>query len=258
MQEVLQTYITEYLFSFILVFTRVGSAIMIMPGIGDSFVSSNVRLHFAVAMSIVVAPILTLYLPPIPTSSVGFVALIVTEAVIGLFIGTIMRIMMSSLETAGVIISMQSGFANANIFNPVAGGQGSLIGAFLSMLGVVFIFVTNMHHFLIATIFESYKLFPTDFNLIDNAGDLSDAIATTVNTAFVTGVKLSAPFMAMGLLMYLGFGVLGRLLPQIQVFFLALPVQILISLITLSLVFSTIVLFWIEEFGEIIMQMLAP
>ena len=231
---------------------------MIMPGIGDSFVATNVRLHFAVAISLVITPVLALYLPPIPTSSIGFIMLVISEAMVGLFIGTIMRIMMSSLETTGVIISVQSGFANANIFNPVAGSQGSLLGAMLSMLGVVFIFITNIHHYLIATVFESYKLFPPETMIIHNFPDMSDAITLTVSMAFLTGVKLAAPFLAMGLIMYLGFGVLGRLLPQIQIFFLALPVQILVSIIMLSLVFSTILLFWMEEYLEVIGKLLIP
>ena len=79
---------------------------------------------------------------------------------------------------------------------------------------------------------------------------MADVVARTVNTAFNTGVRMSAPFIVVGLLVYIGFGLLGRLMPQIQVFFLALPLQILLSLITLSLVFSAAILFWLASYEE--------
>lgn len=255
MNAFLQTFVVEQVFAFILIFTRTGTALMIMPGIGDSFVSARIRLAFALALSFIVTPVLAPYLPAIPESSVGFMMLILAEAVIGIFIGTVMRILMSALDTAGMVISMQTGFANALIFNPVAGGQGSLVGALLSMLGIVMIFVTNMHHYLIATVFDSYNLFPAT-GALPPVADMSDVIARTVNTAFNIGVRLAAPFLVVGLLIYLTFGLLGRLMPQLQIFFLALPVQILLSLITLALVFSAGILYWLGMYEETLVRTL--
>ncbi len=255
MNAFLQTFVVEQVFAFILIFTRTGTALMIMPGIGDSFVSARIRLTFALALSFIVTPVLAPYLPAIPENSVAFMLLILAEAVIGIFIGTVMRILMSALDTAGMVISMQTGFANALVFNPVAGGQGSLVGALLSMLGIVMIFVTNMHHYLIATVFDSYNLFPAT-GAIPPVADMSDVIARTVNTAFNIGVRLAAPFLVVGLLIYLTFGLLGRLMPQLQIFFLALPVQILLSLITLALVFSAGILYWLGMYEETLVRTL--
>lgn len=245
----LEIFVTQSLFTFLLIFCRIGSAIMIMPGIGDSFVPTNVRLLFTLSVAFVMTPVLAAYLPPPPAGLLPFSVLIAAEIIVGLFIGTVMRILISALDTLGMMISLQSGFANALIFNAISSGQGSIVGALFSMMGVVLLLVTNLHHFLLLSIFESYAMFPVKEGFLETAS-MADVVARTVNTAFNTGVRMSAPFIVVGLLVYIGFGLLGRLMPQIQVFFLALPLQILLSLITLSLVFSAAILFWLASYEE--------
>jgi len=249
MGELLNAIIVNNLFAFLLIFTRVGVAIMIMPGIGDNFVTPNVRLLFALAFSFVMTPILSQYMPAPPASAISFVTLIVSELIIGLFIGTVMRVLMSALDTAGAVISLQSGFANAQVFNPVVGGQGSLVGALLSMIGIVLIFATDLHHYLLISMFDSYQMFPANGEIPDT-GSMADILARITSLSFNTGVRFAMPFIVIGLIMYLGFGLLGRLMPQLQIFFLALPLQILISLITLSLTISAGMLFWLNMYEE--------
>jgi len=145
MQSLLQDIVVGHIFAFMLIFMRLGMALMIMPGIGDSFVSPQIRLHFALAMSFVLTPFLATNLPPIPKESVEMITLLVTEAFIGIFIGTVMRIMINALDTAGSVISIQAGLSNALVFNPATASQGSLVGALYSVTGVTLLFVTNMH-----------------------------------------------------------------------------------------------------------------
>ncbi len=242
-------FIADGLFAFLLIFSRVGSAVMLMPGIGDSFVPTNIRLMFVVAISFVMTPVLSNVLPSPPSDFLFFVVLVLSEVMVGLFIGTVMRVLISSLDTAGMVISLQSGFSNALVFNAVAGSQGSLIGAMFSILGVVLLMVTNMHHFLLKSIFESYSIFAAD-GLFLEAESMAEVIVRSVNIAFNVGVQMAAPFIVVGLLLYSGFGILGRLMPQLQVFFLALPAQIFLSLITLSMVFSAGILMWLAFYED--------
>lgn len=251
----LETFIDLHFFAFLLIFTRIGVAMMVMPGIGESFTPTNVRLLIALGLSLVMTPALSGHLPPIPSSPGLMFLLIGSEAITGLFIGTVMRLMISALDTAGMIISLNTGLANAQVFNPTSGGQGSIIGAFFGMLGVTMIMVTNMHHFLLMTIFESYQMFPAD-GYISSTGQMAEVIAQVVNTAFNTGAKLAMPFIIVTLVLYTGFGLLGRLMPQIQIFFLALPVQILLAIMTLMLTFSTVMLYWLTVYEETITRYL--
>ena len=116
-------------------------------------------------------------------------------------------------------------------------------------MGIVLIFATNMHHYLLMTIFDSYQLFPAN-GIPPDTGGMADVIAKTVNTAFKIGAQFAMPFIIVGLIMYLGFGLLGRLMPQLQIFFLALPLQILLSIIVLFLSISAGMLFWLSRYEE--------
>lgn len=244
--ETLENFLTTGVFAFLLVFVRIGTAMMIMPGVGDSFVPQNIRLYIALAFSLVLTPVILPYVPsPVPALSVMF-ALIIMEFVIGLFIGTIARVLMSALDTAGMLISMSSGLSNAQIFNPALSMQGSIVGAFMSVTGVLMLFATNLHHLLIYGLVESYTMFPVGG--VPDTGSMAEMMARAVSASFLTGFQIAIPFIVISLLLYIGMGVLSRLMPQIQVFILAIPIQIVLSMLTLALAMSACFLFWLGRF----------
>lgn len=248
MEQTLQTFITQGVFAFMITFVRIGAAATIMPGIGDSFVPQNIRLYFAVALSFVLMPLVMPFLPsPVP-STVMLLVLIASEFIVGIFIGTVARILISALDTAGMVISMQSGLGNAQVFNPSMATQGSLVGALLSVTGVVMIFVTNMHHLLIYGLIGSYEVFPV--GQIPDTGSMAELISKAVAGSFMVGIQIAAPFIVLSMMLYIGMGVLSRLMPQVQVFMLSLPLQITLSLLTLMLSFSAAMLFWLTKFDE--------
>lgn len=246
--QTLSELIAGGVFAFLIVFVRLGTAFMIMPGIGDSFVSANVRLLLALAISFAVFPVLQPHVPtPIPGTFTLF-TLLGMEFVIGMFIGTVARVFMTALDTAGMVLSTQSGLGSAQVFNPSLAQQGSLMGAFMSVTGVVVLFATNLHHLLILGLFESYDFFPV--GNIPDAGSMAELMARAVAASFLIGIKIGTPFIVVTLLIYTGMGVLARLMPQIQVFMVALPLQILVSLILLTLVLSTAMMYWVAQFEQ--------
>lgn len=257
MQNFLQELVVGNIFAFLLIFMRFGVALMIMPGIGDSFVSPTIRLLFALAISFVLTPVLSPNLPAIPANTVVLVTMLVSEAFVGVFIGTVMRILVSALDTAGTIVSIQAGLSNATLFNPTTNTQGSVISAVYSALGVTLILVADIHHQMLAAVVDSYHLFPAS-GAFPDMGSISEVISKTVAVAFKIGVQLAIPFLVVGLLVQIGLGMLGRLMPQLQVFFLAMPLQILLSLLTLLLVLSAGVIFWLNGYETILTQSLIP
>lgn len=248
MEQTLQTFLTTGVFAFMLTFVRIGAAATIMPGIGDSFVPTNIRLYIALGISLMLMPLVAPYMPnPLPNTA-GLLVLIGCEFIIGIFIGTIARILMTALDTAGMVISLQSGLGNAQVFNPGLATQGSLVGALLSVTGVVLIFVTNMHHLLIYGLIGSYEVFP--LGQVPNSGDMADMISKAIAGSFLIGIQIASPFIVLSMMLYIGMGVLSRLMPQVQVFMLSLPLQITLSLITLVMMFSAGMLFWLTKFEE--------
>lgn len=244
----LEQFLTSGVFAFMIVFMRFGTAVMIMPGIGDSFVPSNVRLLFALAFSLVLTPVIQPHVPsPVPAFG-AMISLLTMEFIIGLFIGTIARILMMALDTGGMLISLASGISNAQVFNPSLATQGSIFGAFLSMAGVTLLFVTNLHHLMIHGLVESYDLFP--IGGVPDTGDMADLMAKAVSASFMTGFQIAMPFIIISIVLYVGMGVLSRLMPQMQVIMVVVPLQIWLALIMFGMTLSAIMLFFLSRFED--------
>ena len=176
MAELLNQILSTGVYAFFIVFIRLGAGMMAMPVFGDFFVPTRIRIVIALSFALVLTPVLQDTLPPQPQSPIDFAILIGQEFIIGAFIGSIARFLISSLDTAGMIISFKSGLSNAQIFNPGLGSQGSLIGAFLSTAGIMFLFATNMHHFLLITLTESYQYFPV--GTMPPSGTMAELLST--------------------------------------------------------------------------------
>lgn len=247
MQSLLQQLVLDQLLAYIMTFARMGTVMALMPGIGDSFVSMRVRLLFALAFTAALAPAVTPYLPEITTNS-QLIWVIITEMVVGFFIGTIARIFLAALDTGGMLIGMQLGLGNAMVFNPQMATQGSIVGAFLSIVGSVLIFTTDLHHMLIYGMVDSYKTFAVgEIPLVEG---MAQSVTQAVSQSFAIGFYMAAPFIIVSLFLYVAMGVLGRLMPQIQVFILALPVQIALGFLVFFASFSTLMLYWLSHYDD--------
>ncbi len=255
MEATLETFLTTGVFAFMLTFVRVGTAFMIMPGVGDSFVPERVRLFMALAMTLVFLPLTTQYLPAQVPATFPLILLISFEFIVGLFMGTVARIFMTATDTAGMVISTMSGLGSAQILNPALSSQGSLLGAFLSVTAAVVLFALDLHHLLISAILDSYNLFPVNAAL--DMGSMAEFISKTVSASFAVGVKMAAPFIVLTLLVYVGMGVLSRVMPQVQVFIISLPLQIIVSLLLLSLCLFAIFGYWATQFEQVFVYLLS-
>jgi flagellar biosynthesis protein FliR len=246
---VLAELLPQQAFSLLLVFVRLGSALMLMPGFGESYISPRVRLLLALAIAVVVQPVLPPVLPPLPASPAALFLLIFGEAFIGLFLGSVARLMMAALSMGGMMIATVTGLANALTNDPTAAQQGSIAGSFLTMLALLVILVLDLHHVLLRGIIESYQIFVPGQALL--VGDISQMITRVVSKAFLLGFQLASPFIAVALIFNLGLGLLSRLMPQMQVFFIAIPLQIVIGLGILLIALPAMIAWFITGFEEV-------
>ena len=111
---------------------------------------------------------------------------------------------------------------------------------------MVLIFVTDLHHLMIRTVVESYELFQPGKVLL--MGDFTELLARRVADSFALGVQLAAPAIVLGLTYYIGLGLLGRLMPQLPVFFFGLPMQISMQLWVLTVSLSGMLMIFLERF----------
>jgi len=251
----LQDLLPAHLFAILLVFMRVGTAMLLLPGLGDPYVPPRVRLLLALMISLIIAPILANSLPAMPQSAFNLLVLLAGEILIGFFFGTIARLFISALTTAGMVIAYMSTMANALTNDPSAAQQGSIAGTFLGVIAVLMIFTLNLHHAMLAAVIDSYQLFVP--GRAPPVADFADMISRVVAKTFLLSFQIAAPFIAMGLIFFLGLGILGRLMPQMQVFFVAMPLQIAAGLAVLALVLPAIINWFIGAFQETLLPFVA-
>jgi flagellar biosynthetic protein FliR len=234
--------IPQEIFRIFLVFARVGGFMMVIPGFGEASVSPRIRLILSLLIAYLLAGAITAPMPALPENSWHLVAVIAPEAIIGLMMGSSIRAMMGALAIAGEITAMSTSFTFAQMANPMAGMGGSAIGVFMTTMGLITIFTTDMHHVFLHALADSYTLFPIGhFPALADASELS---LTMVSSSFALGVQLSAPFILMSLVINLALALANRVMPQFQVFFISAPASILLGFTVLSSTIGIILNIW--------------
>lgn len=234
---------------YLLVFARTGSMVMLLPPLGDTGVPSRVRLMLALALAFALAPTVASAYPATAPRTVAALALLIAQEItVGVLIGTLARIIMSSISVAGTIIASQTGLSYAEALDPTSHGQqGAVIGNFLSLLAVVLIFTANLHHLAIGAVAGSYHLIPPGTAL--PTGDMAEMAIRIVSGSFLLGFQLAAPFLVFGFAVNAGFGVLARMMPQLQVFFIATPLNILVGFVVMALLIGTMMTLFLNFYG---------
>jgi flagellar biosynthetic protein FliR len=238
---------------YILIFARVGSIIMLLPGLGELTIPSPMRLGFALMFSLILYPLIQPQLPALPNDAVGVLVILLHEIAVGLILGAITRLVTVAASVAGSIIAFQSGLSGAQGADPINGGtQGALVGGFLAMLGATLIFATDLHHLALMAIRNSYTIMPPTAPLM--FGDAAQMAIQSVAAAFIIGVQMSAPFIVLGLVFYLGMGLLARMMPQLQVFFVIMPATIWVGLILFALLLTMMMGWYLTHFQNVLLQ----
>lgn len=236
------------LFQWMLIFARLGSTVMFMPGFNSSMVSAQVRLLFALILSFLLLPVLSSKLPSAPSAAIALFLLLSAEIAFGIFIGLVVQVMVSALDVAGNSIGYAVGLTNMFTFDPITEQQSALITGFLNLVAVTLIFASNCHHLMLHAIVDSYSIYapgqPLPFD------DLSQILVRALGAASIMGLRLAAPFMVFAITFNTGLALINRLVPQIQVFLVGLPMQILGGLTILMITLPAIMLLFIDTLGD--------
>jgi flagellar biosynthesis protein FliR len=242
----LQELLPAGVFAALLVFVRIGSALLLLPGFSAPYVTPRLRLLLGLFIALLVAPVVSPILPAMPESAIDLFLIILGESLIGLFIGTIGRLFLASLTTAGMFVAYASSMANALTNDPSAAQQGSIAGSFLTVTALLFIFSLNLHYLMLMAVVDSYRLFVP--GQVPPINDFADMIARVVADTFLLSFQIASPFILVAMIFTLGLGMLGRLMPQMQVFFVAMPLQIGIGLAVLAVTLPAVLQWFASAF----------
>lgn len=247
-------FLPQVAFTFMLIFARVGTMAMVLPTLGERTVPGRIRLALALAFTLVMYPSLSSAFAALPPGLFAALGQVVVEVITGLFIGLSARLVMSATQVAGTVIAMQTGLGFAQNVDPSQGVQSALFASFMNVAALTLVVVADLHHLLIAAIYRSYAVFAP--GTLVPVADFAQLALKTVAGSFSVAVQISAPFLVFGLIFYLGIGVLSRLMPQVQIFFLAMPVNILVGFILFMLLLSLIMTTFLNYFEATVSRLL--
>jgi flagellar biosynthetic protein FliR len=239
--------------TFMLVFARIGAMVMLLPGFGEVNIPVRVRLGIALMLTLIMLPLHRAAYHVDLTAMAPLLVTLVHEIIIGVVLGATARMTLAALQVAGSVIAQQLGLGFVTSIDPTQGQQGALLGNFLTLLGLTLLFATDMHHLIIAALNDSYTIFAPGALL--PSGDVASLATRAFATAFKIGIQLSAPFIVFGIVFNLGLGVLARLMPQMQVYFVGVPLSILGGFLILAVIITTMMGTFLEYFGGVLHEM---
>lgn len=235
-------------FHAVLLLARLGGAVLLLPGLGEQDIPASIRLALLLALVAVLLPGLAPGLPPLPGELPTLLWLILTETAIGLWLGMLARLVALALGQAGQVAGLMVGLASPLQTDPVLGAQSTATGRLFSLLAAVLMLSTGLYALPLRALVESYGLLPPGEPLPLGQGVAS--VAQAVAESLALALRLASPLVLAAMLGNFALGLLARLAPQVQVFTMAAPGQILGGLLLLGLLLPAMIAAWLAAAGR--------
>ncbi len=219
------------------VFLRVGTAMLVLPGVGEAAIPIRIRLMLGLALSVIIAPTVT----PMPVEAPAW--RLAAEPVTGLFFGLALRLLVLALNTAGAIIAQSTSLAQ--IFGGASGEPQPAVGHLLTMAGLAVAFASGLHLALVEALIVSYQAIGQ--GALPGPADLRSWGVAEIARSFRLAFTLSLPFVLGSLLYNLALGVINKAMPQLMVSFIGAPALTLGGLALLAVALPVGVAIWTGE-----------
>ena len=221
---------------------------MLAPGWGEAAVPARFRLTAALLAVLVLAPGLSVTLPPLPTAFGDLIFLLICEILIGLMFGGAARMFMMSASVAGQVVSLNTGLGFTMQMDPLYQQQGVVLSTFFTLIATLLVLGAGLHRWMLEGAVDSYLLFPP--GEFPEIGDATQYGVTAFVEAFRLGLQIAAPAIAFGIIFNLALGLAAKLIPQIQIYFIAMPSSIMLGLIIVSIGMGSGLLAWVAGFDR--------
>ncbi|SHE88654.1 flagellar biosynthetic protein FliR [Marinitoga hydrogenitolerans DSM 16785] len=223
-----------------IIFFRILGLSISAPIIGSGIIPFYLRVFSSVFISWITLPLITLTIPDLPTFYLITIMLI--NFFLGILIGLVSYLPIAALQFAGQFFAFQMGFALAGIFDPISGEESPIIGQLAFLIGIFAFLSFKMHIVLFQTIINSFYSIPLVFSI--NIKFFPEIIST-FGKIFEIGAQLALPMSAFMLSVNISLGIVSRMIPQINVFIVGLPLNILVG----TLILLSIIGVWVEIFS---------
>ncbi len=231
-------------FHAMLVLARIGGAVMLLPGLGEAEVPATIRLALVLALVALLLPVLGPSLPPMPEAPTELLRLVALETAIGLWIGLLARLLALALSQAGQVIGLMIGLASPLQGDLLFGAQGVALSRMLALMAAVVVLGSGLYALPLRALSESYAVLPPGAPLA--AGPVAESVTVAAGESLALALRLAGPFVLLAVLGNLALALLSRVAPQVQVFIIAAPAQILAGILLLALLLPALLATWQE------------
>jgi flagellar biosynthetic protein FliR len=236
--------LSHYAFAFMMVLCRAGAAVMLLPGFGEDDPPMTLRVGVALGLAVLVAPAAAPHMPAVPRGVVPLAGMIAAELLAGGVLGWLARLLSLALPMAAQMVALLIGLSSVLVPDATLGAQANPIGRLFGIVAPTFILTTGLYALPISALGGSYAVFPAGVLL--PAGDLAEVALRAVSGSFALALRLASPFVLVSIVWQVAQGLLSRLVPQLQIYFAALPAQVLGGLLMLALLSQALLSAWSE------------
>jgi flagellar biosynthetic protein FliR len=247
---------------FFLVLTRLSVMVFMLPFFNTRVFPALVKAGLSLVLAIILFPVLSMGNSTFPGSLTAFAGLMAVELIVGMTLGLMVMAVFEGVRLMGQVVGFETGFAIANVFDPQSGAQISLLANFAFFVSMTLFLLFNGHHVLIQAMKESFELLPVG-SMTMNPALVGQMLAVT-SDIFVIALKIGAPAIAALFLTKVAFGLVTKLIPQMNIMIVAFPVQIAVGLFFFSICLTVLLHFMethVEQLGAFlvgIMNLMAP
>jgi flagellar biosynthetic protein FliR len=246
---------------FFLALLRISSLIVVAPVLGSQSVPARVKIFLALLLTLVILPAVKSEPEIGSLTMLSLFPLAIKEIVLGLFLGFIAKFMFEGFQFAGTLISTQMGLGMAQLVDPESGSQTSPIGNIYSLTAIMLFLLFNGHHLVLSALFKTFEMIPVSrLNVIETAAKIK--MTTMFNDLFAIGIKLAAPSMVTLFLIEACMGIMARIVPQMNIFFIGLPLRLAVGLFILIgslpvfyLLFESVLAAWKRDITGILIYL---
>jgi|UPI0003A396C5 flagellar biosynthetic protein FliR len=242
---------------FLLIFLRLSALFLIIPIFGYTTIYPRLRVLFAFIFSLILLPILKG--AAIPALNLGLlVVLCLREVGLGLVIGYGARLIFEAFNYSGTLIAQQTGFAMATVFDPTSEQQATVISQFWFLLMMVYLFSSDAHFYLLEVIVRNFQILPLGTTTLQPSA--VEQLGQGTSLFFEISFKIAAPIVMLMLTLEAALALLARVMPQMNVFFVTLPLKLavgIIAIISSLTIFQTLFAYFIDDLLRFMERILA-
>jgi len=237
----------EKLLGFVMVLTRISAFFMVLPVFGWKSIPVRIKVALTVLIAVFFSVITPLAIQPKGISVLEAILLIANEAVYGLALGLIVTFVFTAVKFSGRIVERQMGLAMAEILDPLTGERSQPLGSLLEMIFIILFLSANGHHFFLLIISRSYETFPA--GSMPTMPVLAGGIIKAGSTMLLLGLRLAAPMLAAFLVLMVVLAVLARMVPEMNILFISLPLRVGLGLL-MTAIFLPLINSFVGEFAD--------